>query len=56
MQAARLSPEIFAIVVLRIDFRQLKVNADVLVMTEGSSPCCTRVSDMDTTGVLDRGM
>ena len=56
MQAARLSPEIFVIVVLRIAFRQLKVKANVLVMTEGNSPHCAMASDGDTTGVEVRGM
>ena len=56
LQAARLSPEIFVIVVIRIAFRQLKVKANVLVMTEGNSPHCAMASDGDTTGVGVRGM
>ena len=56
MQAARLSLEIFVIVVLRITSRQLKVKADVFVITEGSSSCCVMASIRDTTGVRERGM
>ena len=56
LQAVRLSLEILVIVVIRIAFRQLKVKADVLGMTEGNIPHCAMVSDGDTTGVRVRGM
>ena len=56
LQAARLSLEIFVIVVLRITFRQLKVKADAFVMAEGSNPHFVRARDEETTGVRVRGM
>ena len=56
LQAARLSLEIFVIVVLRIVFRKLEMKVDVLHMTEDSRLHCAMASDGDTTGILDRGM
>jgi len=39
-----------------IAFRKLGVKADVVVMTEGSSPDGDMASSQDTTGVRDQGM
>jgi hypothetical protein len=56
VQAASLNPEIFVIVVPRIVSRKLETKADTIGMVEGNSPCCTMASNMDTTGVRERGM